>query len=49
MIRSLHSHTFPYDLKILLNGSETLNETNNKLLFEIVQRFIKETKRFTPS
>ena len=33
-------------IELLLNGSSDLNTSDNTLLFEIVQRYLDNTKRF---
>ena len=47
MFRDLTFSSLPSDLHSLLYGSTDLTHIQNELLFEIVQRYIQETKRFS--
>ena len=47
MMTSLDSNAFPKELNVILNGCENLTVRENEVLFEIVQKYIKETKRFS--
>ena len=40
------SNSLPVDLNSLIYGNDTLTDTQNEILFGIVQNYIKETKRF---
>ena len=39
-------NSLPVDLNSLIYGNDTLTDTQNEILFGIVQNYIKETKRF---
>ena len=47
MFHLLDTNSLPRDINCLLFGSETLTEESNCMIFEIVQKYIKETRRFT--
>ena len=47
MFRLLDMNSLPRDINYLLFRSETLTEESNCKIFEIVQKYIKETRRFT--
>ena len=42
----IFSNSLPVDLNSLIYGNDTLTDTQNEILFGIVQNYIKETKRF---
>ena len=46
MLRDLFSNSLPVDLYSLMYGNDTLTDTQNEILFGIVQHYINETKRF---
>ena len=46
MLRDLFSNSLPVDLYSLIYGNDTLTDTQNEILFGIVQHYIKGTKRF---
>ena len=47
MIHSLHLNDLPIDINSLLYGNDRMTVLKNRKLFEIVENFIKKSKRFT--
>ena len=46
MLRSLEVNSLPNDIDSLLNGNSMLTQENNTVVFKLVHKFIKKTKRF---